>query len=207
MSTCYYSMLIFCLASRSMYLNNRLTVFLYSAKSMMDKKAMMLEMLQADFARLMNQEPKEFAKALQEGKDDTVIYMHALISQMSSSGTLLVKTPKFPKTRNTRVTTIREKDELDFVENSLYTNTSGSSSSRDMILETSDLRPVRPKRGASVKATEIIRQQCASLNTKVGRPGRESDVSLPNRVCSGILHFTGLRYACTHSTLHGRNLL
>lgn len=146
-------------------------------------------MLQADFVRF-NQESIDFSKTLQEYKEDTISYIHALISQMSTSGSgpLLTKTPK-PKKRNTRIKTIQENDENDF-ENSLSTTSSSSSSRADMILETSDLRPVRSKRGASVKAADIIKkQQAASLNAKLRRPGEGSDVPLANRVCSVCLFF------------------
>lgn len=157
----------------------------------MDKKTV-IQMLQADFSRI-HEESKEITKNVQDMKQDALNYIDALLAQIISTGTasLLAKTPKVPKKRNTRIKAIPENDELETSDDgSSPHNSMNTRSSRmnTIILETSEISSGRAKRGASVKAADIIKkQQSATLNTKLRRPSSDgSDVSLADRVC--IVH-------------------
>lgn len=160
-------------------------LFLASPDStIMDKKSV-IQMLLADFARF-DQESKDITKTVDDVKQDVRNYMNALIAQMSSSGPrpLLAKTPKLPKKRTTRIKAIPENDEMDENDGSLL-NSSRSSRADVAVMETTEIRSGRAKRGASVKAADNIKkQQSMTLTSKMRRPSstEESDVPLANRV-------------------------
>lgn len=140
----------------------------------MDKKTV-INMLQNDFARF-HKESLEISVAIQNYKQDTKDYMKSLLATMnqSDSGPLLAKTPKNPKKRGTRIKAIPENSEMEID----VSDTSSSRSSRadTFVLETSDVRPGRAKRGASVKAADVIKKQSSvTLNTKLRRPSKDDN--------------------------------
>lgn len=154
----------------------------------MDKKTV-LQMLQTDFIRI-HQESEEISKTVQDIKQESLDYINALLAQITSTGTasLLAKTPKVPKKRATRIKAIPENDEMETSDdgNSLCNSTSTRSSRLNSVaLETSEIASGRSKRGASIKAADIIKkQQNGTLNSKLRRPSNaESEVPLIDRVC------------------------
>lgn len=150
----------------------------------MDDKKTVIQMLQSDFTRF-HQDSMDISKSIQNYKRDVKIYLDSLIAQISTSGTntLLAKTPKVSKKRVTRIKPIPENCEIEI--NTSENNTSSRSSRADtVILEVSDIRPSRLKRGASVKAADVIKKQSSlALNTKLRRPSKDDiDVPLSERV-------------------------
>ncbi|XP_016840424.1 inner centromere protein A [Nasonia vitripennis] len=153
----------------------------------MDKKTV-IQMLQTDFVRI-HKESEEISKTVQDMKQEALDYINALLGQITSTGTtsLLAKTPKVPKKRATRIKAIPENDEMEMSDdgNSLCNSTSTRSSRlNSLALETSEITSGRSKRGASIKAADIIKkQQAVSLNTKLRRPSNEgSDLPVVERI-------------------------
>lgn len=131
-------------------------------------------MLQSDFARF-HKESLEMSEKIQNYKQETRNYMNALLSNMNQSGSvsLMAKTPKVPKKRGTRIEAIPENSEMD-----MDTSDASSRSSRadTITLEISDVRPSRAKRGASVKAADVIKKQSTvALNAKLRRPSSDNN--------------------------------
>lgn len=154
----------------------------------MDKKTV-LQMLQADFSRI-HQESCEVSKTVQDLKHEAMSYIDALVAQIASSGSapLLAKTPKVSKKRITRIKAIPENDELETSDdgNSLCNSMSTRSSRvNNVVLETSEMPSGRSKRGASIRAADIIKkQQSINLGTKLRRPSKdENDLPLIDKVC------------------------
>lgn len=169
--------------------------------SAMDKKTV-IQMLQADFSRI-HEESKEITKNVEDMKQDALDYIDALLAQLTATGTasLLAKTPKVPKKRTTRIKAIPENDELETSDDGSNPHNSMSTRSsrmNTMVLETSVVSTGRAKRGASVKAADIIKkQQSVTLNTKLRRPSNDgSDVSLAERVCI-LIYILVNNFVCT----------
>jgi hypothetical protein len=141
-----------------------------------------LRMLQADFVRF-HEESLEISKTAQDLKKDASNYIRALISQIKSgSGPLLAKTPKISKKKSTRIKAIPEDTEMENT-SCLSVTESNKSFQADIILETSDIRTRREKRGASIKAADIIKkQQSINLTLKLRRPSKDTEVITTHKV-------------------------
>lgn len=145
-----------------------------SVSTTMDKKTV-IKMLQSDFSRF-HQDSLEISAAIQNYKHEIKNYMNDLLTNIGQADSLplLAKTPKNTKKRGTRIKAIPENSEMDV-------DTSDASSSRSsradtLKLETPEVRPSRVKRGASVKAADVIKKQSSvTLNTKLRRPSKEDD--------------------------------
>ncbi|KAL7298361.1 hypothetical protein TKK_0008703 [Trichogramma kaykai] len=155
----------------------------------MDKKAILL-MLQSDAERI-SKEASDISRSVEKMKEDTINYIEALLTQVrTGAGPLLAKTPKMTRKRAaTKIKSIPEDDvgEADEISDSNSSQRSlRSSRANSENLETSDAKPARMKRGASVRAANSIRkQQAEGLNTKLRRPSaNDSDVPLAVRIKS-----------------------
>ncbi|XP_011498846.1 PREDICTED: inner centromere protein A [Ceratosolen solmsi marchali] len=141
-----------------------------------------LKMLQADFTRFY-EESQEITKTAHDLKKDASNYIRALISQIKSgSGPLLAKTPKISKKKGPRIKAIPECIEMENT-SCLSIPDSSKSFQADIILETSDIRTCREKRGASVRAADIIKkQQSINLTLKLRRPSKDTEVSATHKI-------------------------
>ncbi|XP_014218461.1 inner centromere protein A [Copidosoma floridanum] len=137
----------------------------------MDKKTA-IQMMQSDFARI-SQEKENLSKQLKDSEEDVRKYMRELLSQVKTGSLpILSKTPKVSKKKNTKIQSIPENEEME-VDSSV-----SSRNDTESVLEMSDARPGRAKRGASIKAANSIRkQQSINLTSKLRRPSKEDSES------------------------------
>ncbi|KAK9309929.1 hypothetical protein QLX08_000566 [Tetragonisca angustula] len=116
----------------------------------------------------------EVKTSIKNNLEDTLDYLHSLISQIpeSASGPLITKTPKIPRKRDIqRIETIPENDVMiidDTVSNSTITH--------DQTKTTGEIVIGRIRRQASKKAADNIKkQQSLLLVTKLRRPSTPED--------------------------------
>ncbi|KAJ8670303.1 hypothetical protein QAD02_001562 [Eretmocerus hayati] len=141
----------------------------------MDKKTV-IQMIRGDLDNFLK-ESDEISKTINGMKNDANKYIQDLLAQISQTGSapLLAKTPKLNRKRGTRIKAIPESDEFETTDSTMSNSISSTRSRADtMVLETSDVRPTRAKRGASVRATDNIKkQQSINLASKLRRPSSE----------------------------------
>ena len=116
----------------------------------------------------------EVKTSIKNNLEDTLDYLHSLISQIpeSASGPLITKTPKIPRKRDIqRIETIPENDVMtidDTVSNSTITH--------DQTKTAGEIVIGRIRRQASKKAADNIKkQQSLLLVTKLRRPSTPED--------------------------------
>ena len=152
---------------------------------MVDKKVV-LQMVITDTERIV-QEADRVTNVFEKCEADNKTYIDALLKQISkgTGGTLLAKTPKVNRKKNTKIKAIPENEEMELDISDSSTNVSTMSTrSEAASIDVSDGKPTRSRRGASVKAADNIRkQQSINLGTKMRRPSSDDNEVSINKVC------------------------